>query len=203
VTQRATVDWDEAYLARPPWDIGRPQATFVALAGQGLLRGRLLDSGCGTGEHTLLAAESGAEALGIDGAARAIEIARAKAAERGIEARFTVADALRLEDLNEQFDTVIDSGLFHVFDDDDRLTYVASLGRVVVPGGRCLLMCFSEHQPGDVGPRRVSQDELRAAFADGWEVRSIAPAAFEITAEAQGQVGGGPAQAWLAILERR
>src|SRR5205823_13500646 len=165
-------------------------------AEKGLMRGRLLDAGCGTGEHTLLAAAAGAQALGIDRAARAIEIARAKAAERGIEARFAVADALRLEELNEQFETVIDSGLFHVFDDADRPAYVESLERVVVPGGRCLLMCFSERQPGDLGPRRVTQQELRAAFADGWEVRSIEPASFETR-------DGFGAQAWLAMLDRR
>jgi len=45
--------WDEAYAAsRPaPWDIGRPQPAFVRLAEQGLLSGRVLDSGCGTGEQ--------------------------------------------------------------------------------------------------------------------------------------------------------
>src|SRR2546427_210179 len=100
-------DWDEAYAGHPPWDIGRPQPVFVGLAQEGLLGGRLLDAGCGTGEHTLLAARSGADALGIDGAARAIEIARAKAAERGVDARFAVGNALRLEELNQDFDTVI------------------------------------------------------------------------------------------------
>jgi len=192
---RVPHDWDESYEGRPPWDIGRPQPEFVTLAQQGFLRGRLLDAGCGTGEHTLLAAASGADALGVDVAVRAIEIARAKAAERGIQARFAVADALRLDELDGRFDTVIDSGLFHVFDDEDRPAYVASLERVVVPGGRCLLMCFSEHQPGDGGPRRVTQAELRAAFATGWEVRSIAPASFEVRE-------GNRAQAWLAVLER-
>ena len=192
---RVPHDWDESYEGRPPWDIGRPQPEFVTLAQQGFLRGRLLDAGCGTGEHTLLAAASGADALGVDVAVRAIEIARAKAAERGIQARFAVADALRLDELDGRFDTVIDSGLFHVFDDEDRPAYVASLERVVVPGGRCLLMCFSEHQPGDGGPRRVTQAELRAAFATGWEVRSMAPASFEVRE-------GNRAQAWLAVLER-
>ena len=132
----------------------------------------------------------------FDRSVRAIESARAKAAERGVDARFVVADARRLEELNAQFDTVIDSGLFHVFDDADRPVYVASLERVVVPGGRCLLMCFSEHQPGDFGPRRVTQEELRAAFSGGWEVRSIEAASFETR-------DGLGAQAWLAMLDRR
>ena len=93
--------WDEAYSSDPPpaWDIGRPQPVFVRLADRGLLAGRVLDSGCGTGEHTLLAAAHGAEATGIDVSARAIELARAKAAERGSAARFETGDVLRLGDL--------------------------------------------------------------------------------------------------------
>src|SRR5207253_1293326 len=92
-------DWEEAYRGRPPWDIGRPQPAFVDLAEKGLMRGRLLDAGCGTGEHTLLAVAAGAQALGVDRSVRAIESARAKAAERGVDARFVVADARRLEEL--------------------------------------------------------------------------------------------------------
>ena len=177
-----TSSWDDAYAGNvpPPWDIGKPQPAFLRLAGQGLLAGHVLDAGCGTGEHTLLAASSGADALGIDGSSLAIERARGKAAERGIEARFEVADALSLADLGLSFDVVIDSGLFHVFDDDSRARYVTSLASVLRPGGRLYLMCFSDRQPGEFGPRRVSQDELRAAFADGWSISAIQADTFDL-----------------------
>jgi SAM-dependent methyltransferase len=193
--------WDDAYSwDRPPaWDIGRAQPVFVRLAERDLLAGRVLDSGCGTGENTLLAAAHGADAVGVDLSGRAIERARAKAAERGLAARFETGDVLRLGDLGLAFDTVIDSGVFHVFDDENRVRYVASLGSVLRPGGRCYLICFSDRQPGDFGPRRVSQDELRAAFGDGWDIASIEAAAFEINAAAFGITS---AQAWLADIER-
>jgi SAM-dependent methyltransferase len=194
--------WDSSYAAStsPPWDIGRPQPVFVRLADAGLLTGRVLDAGCGTGEHTLLAASTGADAFGIDITPRAIQRARDKAAARGIAARFEVADALNLGQLGLTFDTVIDSGVFHVFDDDDRARYVASLGSVLEPGGSCYLICFSERQPGDFGPRRVRQDELRAAFSNGWDVTEIVPEKFEINTEAG--FGTGAAQAWLATIRR-
>ena len=131
----------------------------------------MLDSGCGTGEHTLLAAEHGADALGLDVSPRAIELARAKAADRGLAVRFEVANVLELAGLGVAIDTIIDSGVFHVFDDSDRSRYVASLASVLPDGGHCHLMCFSDRQPGTCGPRRVSQDELRAAFAPGVGVR--------------------------------
>jgi SAM-dependent methyltransferase len=193
-------EWDESYTTDTPaaWDIGRPQAAFARLADAGRLTGLVLDAGCGTGEHTLLAASRGAEAIGIDVAPTAIARARAKAAERGLTARFEVADALDLARLAFAVDIVLDSGVFHVFGDDDRARYVASLATALKPGGTCYLMCFSDRQPGTWGPRRVSQDELRAAFADGWTVESITADTFDVN-----PVNGiTQVQAWLATIGR-
>jgi SAM-dependent methyltransferase len=200
--------WDAVYApdaAPPPWDIGRPQPAFVRLADRCLLSGRLLDSGCGTGENVLLAAARGAEATGVDISPQAIARARDKASERGLTARFEVADALRLGQLGMTFDVLIDSGVFHIFDDADRGRYVASLAAVLPPGGRCYLMCFSDRQPGTAGPRRVRQDELRAAFSDGWEVASIEADTFEVNPGIEFSAGtpAAAAQAWLASLVRR
>jgi cyclopropane fatty-acyl-phospholipid synthase-like methyltransferase len=159
----------------------------------------VLDSGCGTGESTLLAVAHGATAVGIDLSARAIARAKAKAAERGLAARFETGDVLRLGDLGLTFEVIIDSGVFHVFDDEARARYVTSLASVLGPGGHCYLMCFSDRQPGEFGPRRVSQDELRAAFSDGWAVASIEAEAFEVN---QAVFGVPSAQAWLAVIQR-
>lgn len=193
--------WDSVYDASPPppWDIGRPQPAFVRLAEHGALSGSVLDAGCGSGEHTLLAAAHGAAALGVDISPRAIEQARRKAAERGVTARFEVADALALGQLEPTVDTVIDSGLFHVFDDDDRDRYVSSLRSVLRAGGVCYLMCFSDRQPGEHGPRRVRQDEITAAFHDGWVLEDIGPEVFELGPG----FGAATAHTWLATIRRR
>lgn len=188
-------DWNQSYAGpSPPWDIGRPQPAFLRLADAGAMTGALLDAGCGTGEHTILAASRGARAVGIDVATLAIETARHKAAERGVAARFEVHDALRANTLGEVFDTVLDSGLFHVFDDDSRPRYVAALRAVVRPGSHLHLMCFSDRQPGDWGPRRVAEVELRAAFGEGWRVISLVRDQFNVNHS----VGATHAEAWLA-----
>jgi len=195
-------DWDFSYQDRqPPWDIGEPQPAFAALAAGGLLAGQVLDCGCGTGEHALLAAAHGAAATGIDISALAIEQARRKAADRGLAVRFEVADALRPSALAfaAPYDTVIDSGVFHVFGDDDRVRYVASLASALRPGGTVYLMCFSEHEPGDWGPRRVSRDELHGAFASGWEIAEIAADTFQLNPR---WTGSDAAHAWRATIRR-
>jgi SAM-dependent methyltransferase len=191
-------DFDAIYAeGTPGWDIGRPQTAFDHLATSGDLVGRVLDVGCGTGEHALMAASLGYEAMGVDMSVRAIELAKAKATERGVGVRFVVADALRLVDLGEQFDTVLDCGLFHVLDDDERERFVSSLAEVVPPGGRYHMLCFSDRQPGDWGPRRVAQDEIRVAFSMGWEIETIDPAVIDLTYDPAG------AQAWqVAAIHR-
>ena len=143
-------------------------------------------------------AARGIEAMGVDIAPTAISRARQKAAERGLEVAFAVGNVLELHRLGRTFATVIDSGVFHTMSDDDRPRYVASLGTVVRPGGVVHLMCFSDREPDGYGPRRVSQDELRAAFADGWTVERIEPATFEVRDDSPTP----PARAWLARIVR-
>lgn len=183
-------DFDSSYVGTPPWDIGRPQPPFLRLADAGGLAGRVLDIGCGTGEHALLAASRGFAATGIDAAPSAIRLAEAKALERGVKARFVLWDALDLAAFGEQFDTVIDSGLFHVFDDAARARYVAGLTAIVAPGGTYNMLCFSDRQPGDWGPRRVTEGEIRDAFrGPEWQVDSIEPATMDITLTDDGVQG--------------
>jgi cyclopropane fatty-acyl-phospholipid synthase-like methyltransferase len=184
------------YSGTPPWDIGRPQPTLQALADAGEFRGSVLDIGCGTGEHALMAAQRGLEAVGIDSSPAAVEIAKRKSRERGLNSRFLVHNALDLASLDEQFDTLIDSGLFHVFSDDHRAAYVESLKAVARPGARYLMLCFSEHQPGDFGPRRVTQQEIRQNFSHGWRIESIEMTKLETNLGPEGII------AWLARITK-
>ncbi|MGH3166616.1 MAG: class I SAM-dependent methyltransferase, partial [Trebonia sp.] len=144
----------------------------------------------------LLAVGLGLPATGVDAAPAAIEIARRKATERHLAARFLVHDALELGTLGGQFDTVLDSGLFHLFGDKERSRYAESLRRVVPPGGHYFMVCFSDRQPGTLGPRRVSQAEIEATFAEGWQIDAIVAVTMEVKNNPAG------VRAWRASLTR-
>jgi 2-polyprenyl-3-methyl-5-hydroxy-6-metoxy-1,4-benzoquinol methylase len=188
--------WEEVYAGTPRWDIGRPQPAFLALAEAGALNGRVLDVGCGTGEHVLMCAALDLKATGVDLSVTAIGAARHKAHERGLTARFLHHDVRRLDVLGESFDTVLDSGLFvHVADDEDRTTYFNALRTVVPPGGRYFMLCFNDPQP-DSRARESMREEIAARFAEGWRVDSVEPATLDSLTDPEG------IPAWLIALTR-
>ena len=128
----------------------------------------------------------------------AIDRARSKAEQRGLDVTFLVGDALELDGLNRRFTTIIDSAVFHLFDDDGRSRYVQSLSSAIETGGVLHLLCFSEHTPGEEGPRRVTQTELFDSFADGWVIQGIEPAIIEVKEHWAPE----SARAWLARIVR-
>jgi len=186
----------QAYDGTPPWDIGRPQSAIVRLEEAGKIKGTVLDAGCGTGENALYLAGRGHEVLGIDGASRAIEKARRKAAERGVAARFEVADALDLSNIGRTFGTVIDVGLFHSFDDEQRLLWTKSLATVLAPGGRYFVVTFSDKVQFGGGPRRIRREEFADTFKVGFRVISVDESHLDSN-RAMSEV-----PAWLATIER-
>ena len=196
-----STSFENLYAGQPRWEIGKPQKAILDLADR--ITGSVLDSGCGTGENALFFASRGQKVTGIDFLPEPIHLAKQKAAERGLTATFLVMDALALQELPEVFDTVIDSGLFHVFSDADRRQYVEGLASVLKPGGRLFLLCFSDAEPGDQGPRRVSRKEIEDAFAEGWVVESVKPSRYEVRPDPNDRsfADGGP-RAWFVVARR-
>lgn len=100
---------------------------------------RVLDIGCGVGGPALtIAAHSGAHITGVSITPRQIEIARQRAAERGLEklTQFEVADAMALPFADGSFDAA------YVFDASchmpDKAAFCRETARILRPGGTFL-----------------------------------------------------------------
>jgi SAM-dependent methyltransferase len=195
--------FDSAYQSQTaPWVIGEPQPAIIDLERAGWIRGEVLDVGCGTGEHTILLARLGYDVLGIDFAPHAVEHARANAAKKGVDARFEVADAMNLGD-ESAYDTIVDSALFHIFNDSDRPRYIRSLHAACRPGALVHVLALSDAGRG-FGPE-VSEAVIREAFGDGWVLEALDTTTYRgVVQEAHADAIGLPVgtrvdePAWLA-----
>lgn len=192
----------EIYTGNPPWDIGRPQAPFIAVAEQ--IKAPVLDAGCGTGNTSIFLAGRGLEVTGIDFVEEAIRQAREKAAQRGLQIDFEVKDAMTLLAWDKHFASVIDSGLYHIYEVGNRQAYVQGLAHVLQPGGRLFLLSFTDDEPSAQGG--VSKDDLYIDFADGWQIESIEEVRGEInpafiTEHPEAFPEGGP-KMWFAIVRK-
>jgi SAM-dependent methyltransferase len=194
--------FDEAYATgRPPWDIEGPQPDFRRLVDAGLIEGRVLDVGCGTGEHALFFAARGLDVVGVDASAMAVKRATDRACERGLSVRFVEDDVRKLAGLGDSFDTITDSGCLHTLSDEAMAETIRGAHAVLRPGGTYWLMCFNEHATGP-GPRRMTRERIAQLFADGWHVKSIESAKFQLV-EGDTFDDDDGSLAWLARIERR
>lgn len=175
--------FDSVYRDVPPWEIGGPQPALSALLDDHPPADPVLDVGCGSGDLAISLARRGLRVLGIDFVEAAVAQARKKAealppgVARLLE--FQVADALRPARLGRRFGSAVDSGFFHLFDQDQRDRFADELARTLLPGGRYYLLAFAVEFPPP-SPRQVTADELRARFTPkrGWRIRELRSAEF-------------------------
>ena len=177
--------FDSIYRETPPWEIGAAQPALSALLDEHPATGPVLDIGCGTGDLAIALAQRGLQVLGIDVVRAAVAQARAKAAALPTEVarrvEFQVADALQPSRLGRRFGAVVDSGFFHLFEQDQRDRLAGELAETLEPGGRYYLLAFAVEFPLPNTPRKVGEDELRARFtaANGWRILAMRPAQFQ------------------------
>lgn len=198
----AQADFSKIYAeSNPPWDIGKPQPPFIAVADQ--IVGPILDSGCGTGGTSLYFAARGEQVTGIDFVEEAIRRARVKADERDLHVEFLVKDAMTLGTWDKRFASVIDSGLFHIYEENEQRHYVQGLAHVLKPGGRLFLFSFKDDPSWPGGG--VSKQALYDAFADGWEIESLELTGGEVNPAYEAEFPGKLTnmKMWFTVIRRK
>jgi SAM-dependent methyltransferase len=192
--------FSEAYTGVPPWEIGKPQRPFIAAADQ--VESPLLDAGCGSGNTALFFAARGHQVTGIDFVEAAIDQARAKAAARSLTAEFLVKNAMTLSAWDRRFRSVIDSGLFHIFVDEERKRYAKGLAHITAPGGRLFLLSFTD-EPRATGPAGVSLQGIHDAFANDWIIESVWLVHGEVNIAFAADFPAEGPRMWFAIIRRK
>lgn len=171
--------YDNLYDGIPRWDIDYVQPEIAQLVNSNLLQGNVLDIGCGTGENAIYISKKGITVTGMDISLKAITKAQNKAKLKDANATFLVDDALNLKGNYKLFDTVIDSCLYHCIHEKEANQYITSLEKLLVTGGNLYILCFSEFEPLEWGPRRIKEYELIQFFQKNWKINFIRKAEIE------------------------
>jgi 2-polyprenyl-3-methyl-5-hydroxy-6-metoxy-1,4-benzoquinol methylase len=193
-------DWREIYRERPieqmPWFCPELDPDVAAALDRlGLTSGKALDLGTGPGTQAIGLAKRGFDTTGSDVSEAAVADASRRAEAAGTAVRF-VADDILASELGETFDVVLDRGCFHVMAPEQRPKVVASIAKLVRPGGYLLLKTFSAKQPGDFGPYRFTPADIGEAFLSAFDIESIQETIY------QGQLVPPPF-ALFSVLSRK
>jgi SAM-dependent methyltransferase len=153
---------------------------------------RVVDAGCGTGNATLLAAARGARAIGVDPAARLLEVARRQAATQGLDATFALGEAAAMPLEDGEADVLL--SVFGVIFAPDAAAAAAEMARVTAPAGRMILSAWVPEGAISDGVR-VAQEAIRRAVGASagpppfaWHdrdalARLLAPYSFDVAVE--------------------
>jgi len=161
-------------VAAVPWDIGGAQPVVIEAERAGRLHGAVLDVGCGLGDNAIYLAGQGHQVTGIDIAASAVEQARHRARQHGLDVEFAVADASTLTGYDGRFDTVLDGACYHTLDEAARDDYAAALHRATRSDGLLTLFCFPPGGSGPVAAMGVPEESLRATWSKaGWDITDL------------------------------
>ncbi|AFY29120.1 methyltransferase domain-containing protein [Cyanobium gracile] len=196
--------WDQRYRqGTDAWELGRPAPPLEAFLRTHPLAprppGRVLVPGCGRGHEAALLEALGFVAIGLDFSGEALAEARSlhgpdRAGLRWLQADLFDQQALEAAGLAAGSLTgIVEHTCFCAIDPERREDYIATVSRLLVPGGWLLGLFWCHRNPG--GPPWGSDPEAVEAQLSG---AGLVPAVWE---PATGSLDRRPDE-WLGLWRR-
>ncbi len=101
------------------------------------------------------------------------------------------------------YDIILDSTVFHIFSNENRLLYIINLEYLIKPGGLYIQFFFSEKETQQGGGRRrIKKSDLNELFlsANDWRIESIEDVIYKATPNGPLFADGGR---YLSFIRRK
>lgn len=145
---------------------------YVDLAIDGRIKpGSAITLGCGVGRETIYLAKKGFNVIGLDFSPTAIQKARAKAKEEGVEVEFIVDDLTNLQHTLGTYDLVMDFGAFNDLSQGARDLYMKNVLPMIKPGDHYIMFSFDKMLHPDEVTQRFSDNFIIEVLHTGPEIR--------------------------------
>lgn len=192
--------WDSRYReGRPPWDTGRVSAELQRrLAQFEIPPCRAIEFGCGTGTNAIWLAQQGFDVVAVDLSPLAIQQARRKAEQAGVDVLFLPADVTELPDLGPPFDFFFDRGCYHAIRRSKAEEFLQQLDRVTSPDAWGIVLTGNSRESRQPGPPTVSEEELRRELGRSFELVSLEEFRFD-----QEEPDGHRHLGWSCVLRKK
>lgn len=199
IEKPAERNWDERYRSgQTPWDTGNPSVELTRVLDEKLVPPcRALELGCGTGTNAIFLAQRGFHVTAADSSSVALDRARHRATEKRVRVNFVLSDVCRLPCPQTPFDFVFDRGCYHCVRETNLEGFLSMLARVTAPGSKFLVLAGNKKERTEVGPPRVSEDEMRSELGPLFDVDFIREFRFTDPGDTAGPL------AWSCLLTRR
>jgi cyclopropane fatty-acyl-phospholipid synthase-like methyltransferase len=173
-----------------PWEESIDNPDYVEQLGKLLSReeegrtkpfGRALDIGTGSGIWGIELAKRGWNVTGVDYVERALERAKKRVAEAGVEVKLMNGDVTKLRDdgVEGPFDLVLDTGTFHGLKPDQQKAMGREVSALAAPDATILLIAWQPRFRPVINIKGVTKEGIESAF-EGWKVTDVESANFKL-----------------------
>ena len=193
-------DWNQRYReGDTPWDSEiRSRELTRVLDELQLPPGRAVELGCGTGTNAVFLAQRGFQVTALDISPVALEKARNRAKQLGMNVEFIEEDICRLSHELEAFDFVFDRGCYHCARKIDLPGFLKTVAQLTRPGSKWLTLTGNANEESEEGkgPPRLHEHEIRADLGGLFSFDFIREIRFEDKGGLDGPLG------WSCLMTR-
>ena len=190
-------DWQKHYDDNElSWDLGEVANPFVRLWEDKVLQpGTLIVPGCGQGHEVIYFAERGFQVTGVDYSLGAEKLLRDSLSNKNLNVQVLHQNFFELDETHTQaYDNMLEQTFFCAIHRDQRPAYVATVSRILKPGGLLFGLFYETGEEGGP-PFNTTEVDIQNHFAAAFDIERLEKCSFSSEKRKDKE--------WLAVMRKK